>query len=198
MQYEKKDSQLLLRHGTDFEALYNILQSGYLASPSHLQTKGSGHDNNIIFFTPVTSDIVQNDDKPSLYLDLNETITKNDSYFINNGNHFLPLDGRPSKTGDCECFETFHNNLDPTKYPDVSGTKCYRAYDEMIELATSLPQDNNLFEYCDGGPEVGIFSPTIQLDKLLKYVVLPNRRTFSHNSKFLDKKKQTIDEANEY
>lgn len=191
----KKDNNLLLRHGTYFEALYKILESGYLASPAHLKIKGSGHDNNAIFFTPVTTEFVDNDDQISLYLDLNGTISNYDSFFINNGNHYSPLDGRPDKTGDCDCLETFHNNLDQTKYPDISETKCYRTYDEMIELVTSLPQDRNLFEYCDGGPEMGVFSPTIELDKLLKYVILPNRRTLLHETKFLKEINKTMDES---
>jgi hypothetical protein len=94
--------KLLLRHSTYLEAIYNILKSGNLLSPSSLGMEGSGYDQDIIFFTPLTNEFIENDiDKSySLYLDLDTTLSRYNQFFINSGNSFLPLDGKPDKKGE--------------------------------------------------------------------------------------------------
>ena len=182
------ENTLLLRHSTYLEALYNILKTGTLLSPSSLGITGSGYDQDTIFFTPLTYEYINNDiDKSySLYLDLDKTISKYDRFFINSGNSFLPLHGKPNKKGNCKCLETYHNNLDSNKYPDPISQPCYKSYNDFIELIRSLPQNEKLFDYCDGGIEFGFITPNIKLDQILKYVIIPNRKDVNKNTQNID------------
>jgi len=182
---ERKDEEtkeLLIRHYTNLDGLFNILLSGMLLSPERLQKESSGINNNIIFFTPLTSSIIDFDNNDfSIYLDFHSTIDKYNKFFINSGNQYGPLNGNVNKKNNCLCVETFNNNLEEYGYPNISNRICYRDLHTMTNLILSLPQNMDLFEYCDGGPELGIFSPEIELNNLLKFTVVKNREKLLYN-----------------
>ena len=184
---EEESKELLIRHYTTHDNLLNILISRKLLSPERLQRKSSANSNNIIFFTPLTRSIIDFDnDNFSIYLDFYSTIDKYNKFFINSGNQYEPLNGNVNKENNCLCSETFNNNLEEYGYSNISDRICYRDLHTMIDLILSLPQNMDLFEYCDGGPEFGIFSPEIELNNLLKFVVVKNREKLVKNKNIQD------------
>jgi len=187
----------LLRHYTTFNSLYGIIISNKLLNPLKIEEinenfRSSAKDKNSIFFTPLFTEKFINDKDqtdPVFYLDLQETLNKYPEYYINSGNSFQPLTGKyPKRRGievqNCDCLETYHNlnpdNSNKFNYLENPSEKpCYRTKEELLgkikNFQLSVDSFDEIMDNCDGGPELAIFSPEIDLSGLLKYLVVPNR-----------------------
>jgi hypothetical protein len=186
----------LLRHGTGDDILFKILQDGYLSTPQFRGEKSTSHFTNIIFFTPVSEEwfVKSKQNDYALYLDFKALLNDYPQYFINISNAYGPHSGKKTSSGSCKCRYTFYSKelMDEKKIKpifDDEGGCGVKTQDEMLDIIqtvyTKIKSPEEIFDYCDAGPEVGVYTPDgkIPLKKYLKYITFKPRNSLSDYTK---------------
>jgi hypothetical protein len=194
MSQESEES--LLQHSTHLTSLYHILTTSEILSPTELNRRTGyklSHEvhNDSVFFTPLFFSRFVRLKKilPSIFLDFEKTLVIYPEYYINEGNSFGPLDGKLGKNKTCKCINTYHHNLNYSNFkPELINAinePCYN--NNIIEKIKTIERDIiplQLYDTCEGGPEVGIITPTVNfsINNILKYVVVPCRQKITEHT----------------
>lgn len=164
-----------LLHSTDFVGLYNIINEGKMKTANRLGIRGTtGENKDIIYFTPISSEYVEQlqlDIKPNRFLIILKPNILNtyNKFFINAANAFGPLSGK-SRKGNCTCKYTFYSDEFKRDFEPASKDCFIEGIEDMNKiLSEEFPPTNNIYDYCDGGPEVGIFPPDGEIN-ILPYI----------------------------
>ena len=132
-----------------------------------------------------------------IFLDFESLLSDFPEYFINSGNLYGPGTGKPSKSGKCTCRNTFYSDA-LLKKITPSSNDCYiSTKDEMVDiLLKNFPKTKNIYDLCEGGPEVGIIPPDgeILLKKYIRHVVFPPKEKLSNYTRKILEKNGGVDD----
>lgn len=130
---------------------------------------------NYVFFTPISEEFINEIVKVSyashyLVLDLKSLLDDYPLYFINTKNNYGPSNGKGYGTnGRCsECDYTYHSNAFRIKLSEIDSIDikdhileeetCLKSEEEIMDIIERIfPQNNNIYDVCDGGPEIGVY-----------------------------------------
>lgn len=148
-------------------SINEILRDGRLRPAVELGSKGTaGEDNTVVYFTATDNKGIPvphfNKRSAAFHFDAQQVMKAFPTFFVNEGNAFGPLDGKPnwiSKT--CKCMNTYNS------YGHGEGKCKHETLRELEELLVYS------FEHCDGGPEFGIFTSIELKDPYFMYVTVP-------------------------
>ena len=130
---------------------------------------------NYVFFTPISKEFINEIMKVSyashyLVFDLESLLNDYPMYFINTKNNYGPSSGKGyGKNNRCtECDYTYHSNEFRKKLDEIDSVDikkhileedtCVRTEEEIMDIIERIfPQNNEIYDVCDGGPEIGVY-----------------------------------------
>lgn len=196
---------IILFHQTTLQSLYSILTSGGMLPPKVLKELGMINPIKFfdeplaIYFSPIYPTPSFSLADVGFYIDFKTAIERYPSFFINDDNYFRPMTGNPKMIGpkgnkrpSCNCEHTYNQNLDvlkkpdgTNKYPPIDEKECFLPFERMLEHIKNtytneeypdFVDPSNLYDRChDGGMEIGFITERLNLEGLVKRVVVENR-----------------------
>ena len=178
-------------HSTIGKFIGKILDDKALLNSNVIKNKERS-SGKYIYFTPVTKDFIENyPHKNAIILDFDKTISKYDKFFINTSNAFGPMSGLGDNKECTTCSYTYRSPNFPRNNSDKRNC-VLETLEDILDKVVSFPQNEQIYDDCDGGPEIGFLTDRIILDDDILIEAFVNGKT-QQNGGFIKRlKKQDV------